>query len=104
MRGLTLREVWKTLPRMKELAALILLIVLICIGWNQPYKAHFSSVVGDPPPVVAVPAPAPAMPDAPPAMAPAVPQATPARDNSWIWNKTSMDQPHSGKGGGKNDR
>ncbi len=93
---------------MKEFAAFILLIVLVLVGWSQPYKAHFSSVVGDPPPVLAAPPVATA--DAAPASsspagsAPAVPQATPARDNSWLWNKTSMDEAHSDKGGGKRGR
>ena len=78
MRGLTQREAWKTLPRMKEFAALILLIVLIVVGWNQPYKAHFGSVFGNPPPVVVTPAPAATAPVPP---APAAAGATPARDN-----------------------
>jgi hypothetical protein len=93
---------------MKELAAFILLIVLAVIGWNQPYKAHFNSMMGNPPPAppvaVVVPPPVPA---ATPAVVQTAPPATPARDNSWLWNKTSMDQPHSGsgdKGGGKNGR
>ena len=88
---------------MKEFAAFILLIVLVCVGWNQPYKAHFSSVVGEPPPVPALPAKMPqdtastsVAQTQPP---PAVPQATPARDSSWLWNKTSMDEAHSDKGG-----
>jgi hypothetical protein len=79
---------------MKEFAALILLIVLICIGWNQPYKAHFSSVIGDPPAVSAAPVAQGAMP-APASPAVAIPQATPARDTSWLWNKTSMDAPYT---------
>ena len=88
---------------MKEFAAFILLIVLVLVGWNQPYKTHFSSVVGDPPPMPAAASattqdtsPAPSSPTA---AASAVPQATPARDNSWLWNKTSMDEAHTDKGG-----
>lgn len=83
---------------MKEFAAFILLIVLVLVGWSQPYKAHFGRVTGNPPAVPAAPA------DGPPAAAPparAVPQATPARDNSWLWKKTSMDEPHADKGNGK---
>ena len=93
---------------MKEMAAFVLLIVLIGVGWNQPYNAHFSSVVGEPPPVIV--APAAAAPDA--ASAPAAPAtapaaATPARDTSWLWKKTSMDGPQpsdGGKEGGKHAR
>ena len=92
---------------MKEFAAFILLIVLICVGWNQPYKAHFSSVVGEPPPVTAAPAPVAARPDAPAATAPAAPEATPARDSSWLWKKGTLDpkEQEAGKpGGGKHGR
>ena len=78
---------------MKEFAAFILLIVLICVGWNQPYKAHFGSVIGEPPPVPSAPAPErpPATSATPPA-AVAVPQATPGRDNSWRWKKSTLDR------------
>ena len=86
---------------MKELIAFLFLIVLIGVGWKQPYRAHFSSVAGNPLPVLTAPAPA----SSAPATAAA---ATPARENSWIWQKTSMDAPHApindDKGGGKRGR
>ena len=84
---------------MKELAAFILLIVLIVIGWNQPYKAHFSSVVGDPPPATPAPAAAPAAPVAPVAAAPAATEPAPARDSSWLWNKKGALDPVVKDGG-----
>lgn len=89
---------------MKELAAFILLIVLICVGWNQPYRAHFSSVAGKPTAANGAPvAPAP-----PGSAARPLPEVTPARDSAWMWNKTSMDAPHASinddKGGGKRGR
>ena len=92
---------------MKELAAFILLIVLIVIGWNQPYKAHFSSVVGDPPPAAPAPAAAPAAPLPPVVAAPAAPEPAPARDSSWLWKKGTLDpkEMEAGKaGGGKRGR
>ena len=91
---------------MKEMAAFLLLIVLIGVGWNQPYKAHFSSVVGEPTPVPAATPGAAAAPSAPPAAAPAA-EAAPARDSSWLWKKGTLDAPEkeAGKtGGGKNGR
>lgn len=92
---------------MKELAAFILLIVLVGVGWNQPYRAHFSSVAGKP--AVANGAPvAPAPPASAASAARPLPEATPARDSAWMWNKTSMDAPHApindDKGGGKRGR
>ena len=92
---------------MKELVAFLFLIVLLGFGWNQPYKAHFSSLAGNPPPVPpAALAPAPEA-AASAAAAPAVATPAPARDSSWLWKKTSMDGPQSGeggKGGGKHGR
>lgn len=88
---------------MKEMAAFVLLIVLIGVGWNQPYKAHFSSVVGEPPPL---PAAAPGAADALSALPPAAPaaEAAPARDSSWLWKKGTLDAPEkeAGKTGGGN--
>lgn len=86
---------------MKELIAFLFLIMLISVGWKQPYRAHFSSVAGNPPPVLTATAPA--------SSAPATAEAaTPARENSWMWQKTSMDAPHApindDKGGGKRGR
>lgn len=84
---------------MKEFVALVLVMVLIFIGWNQPFKTHFSSVVGDLPPAAAVISPPLA--DASPASlpqgvpTPVAPQATPARDATWLWKKTTMDSPHA---------
>ena len=94
---------------MKELVAFIFLIVLIGVGWNQPYKAHFSSVAGNPPPVIVVPAaPAPVAPPTPAvAAAPAPVEAPPARDGSWLWKKGALDAPDkeaSKPGGGKHGR
>ena len=91
---------------MKEMAAIILLVVLIGVGWNQPYKAHFTSVVGEPAPAVGVPVSAPA-PPAPGAAAPAPTEAAPARDSSWLWKKGTLDrQEKEGgtPGGGKHGR
>ena len=87
---------------MKELLAFLFLIMLIGVGWNQPYRAHFSSVTGNAPPASTAPAPAAS------ASATAGAAATPARENSWMWQKTSMDAPHApindDKGGGKRGR
>ena len=93
---------------MKEMAAFVLLIVLIGVGWNQPYKAHFTSVVGEPPPVVVSPSTAaPGVPSAPGAGAPGAVEAAPDRDSSWLWKKGTLDAPdrEGGKqGGGKHGR
>ena len=86
---------------MKELAAFILLIVLIGVGWNQSYRSHFSGVAGKP-------AAADAASVAVASAARPSPEATPSRDSTWMWNKTSMDAPHApindDKGGGKRGR
>ena len=103
---MTCAGAWETLAGMKEFVAFLLFLVLICVGWNQPYKAHFSSVVGEPPPVL-IPAPAvPAAPVAPVANAPAAPEPAPARDSSWLWKKGTLDpkEAEAGKSGGKHGR
>ena len=86
---------------MKELAAFLLLIVLVVVGWNQPYKAHLDGMMGKPPPATPAPAtpaaaplPAHAATAAPlPPVAQAAPAATPARDASWMWKHTAIDAP-----------
>ncbi len=85
---------------MKELAAFTFLIVLVWVGWNQPYGAHFTSVVGDPP---SVPAPSPeqTIPVATvsrQATETGVSQPTPNPDKGWMWKKTTMDAPYKSKG------
>lgn len=55
---------------MKELLAMLLLVLIVASGWNQPFKSHFRylySVVSGTPL------------ERPPAKVP----PTPARDNSW---------------------
>lgn len=73
---------------MKEFAAFILLILLVLIGWNQPYKAHFSSVTGKP--LTAGGAGTAAT--GSPARA-AGPKSTPASDSSWLWKRSKLDLP-----------
>ena len=88
---------------MKEFAAFILRIVLICVGWNQPYKAHFSSVVGEPPPGGGAGAVTAGSPGVPTAASAALGQ-TPAPDSSWLWKKSTLDLPEGRTGGGKHGR
>ena len=82
---------------MKEFAAFIFLIILICVGWNQAYKAHFSSVVGKPPMGGDADA-------GTPSAAHSAPGTTPAPDNSWLWKRTTLDLPEGRTGGGKHGR
>jgi hypothetical protein len=59
---------------MKELIALLLLLVLFAMGWSQPYKAqfrYFSAVLSGKSPA------------SPPVKAP----STPPRDTSWLLNR-----------------
>ena len=87
---------------MKEMAAFVLLIVLIGVGWNQPYRAHFGSVVGEPLPVLLVPSSG-----APGAAVPGGGEVAAPRDSSWLWKKGTLDAPDrdGGKqGGGKHGR
>lgn len=85
---------------MKELAAFTFLIVLVWVGWNQPYRAHFTSVVGDPPSILPPSAEqvTPAGAASGQGTATGVPQATPNPDKNWMWKKTTMDAPYKGKG------
>ena len=78
---------------MKELVALVFLIVLIGFGWNQSYKDQLDSLLGNPPPAPVTPPPAPAAPPTPgaTALAPATPAATPTREAEWLWNKGTLD-------------
>ena len=92
---------------MKEIAALALLTALVVVGWNQSYKNHFDSLVGNPPPATPAPAappppvaaghPAPAVPGA------TLPAATPPQDQTWMWEKKpgAAPLPTPGKIGGK---
>jgi hypothetical protein len=64
---------------MKELVAFLFLIVLVAIGWNQPYRDHYRSIVG--------PDPAPR-----PISAQAAKPAAPARQSVWDWEKGTLDQ------------
>lgn len=93
---------------MKELAAFLLLLVVAIGGWNQPYKAHYGSLLGHPP--AATPAPVAAaapVPAATPAVVRTAPPATPAPDNSWMRNRSTLDAPlpsADGKGGARHGR
>ena len=88
---------------MKELVALTFLIVLVVLGWNQSYKNHFDSLVGNPPPATPAPVTPPPVSAGAPAGAPAIPATTPAPTGSWMWGKTTGPAPLSppGKLGGK---
>ena len=93
-----------TLARMKEFAAFILLILLVLVGWNQPYKAHFGSVIGKPSTPGGAVAVISEKPGPPAMVAPAVPRATPAADRSWLWKKSTLDLPEGRTAGEKHGR
>lgn len=95
---------------MKEIAALVLLTVLVVVGWNQSYKNHFDSLAGNPPPAtpapVATPPPVAAGHPASAGPGATVPVPTPVPDKSWMWEKKPGTPPLStpGKLGGKHGR
>lgn len=96
---------------MKEFAALILFIVLIAVGWNQPFKVHFQSITGAPPSAPELTETTPpftpqsprqaSLPSRPGPGVPAVAaSATPIpEEKSWMWQKTPMDAPYKEKRG-----
>ena len=92
---------------MREVFCLVILIVVIMFGWNQPYSEHFRSFTG----AEAEPKPPPAMPKPQAGGVSALPRnlganaAQPTPDRSWMLEKTSMDAPYSdSKKGGRGGR
>ena len=102
--GTTLR-----IPAVREVFCLVILIVVIMFGWNQPYSEHFRSLTG----AEAEPTPPPATPKPQPTggTGSTLPRnlganvAQPTPDRSWMFEKTSMDAPQSdSKKGGRGGR
>jgi hypothetical protein len=78
---------------MREALVFVFLILLVWVGWRQPYSEHFGVVAGVPTPEAKIATPTPA-PDAGKAR-----PATPApHDRSWMFAPTKMDAPYSSSG------
>jgi hypothetical protein len=78
---------------MREAIAILALILLISVGWNQRFADHYANLAGEP----ATPSPSTTpMPNAgaTPGQFNATKPAAPPRDTSWMWRKTKMDQPY----------
>ena len=101
---------------MKELLALLGLLFLVTIGWNQSFKTHLDNLFGtveEQPAITGKPSldtPKPGTTAAPPSAAtlpplPAGEAATsPSPDKSWLWRRTTMDEPHDFRKGTKGER
>ncbi|HEX8295526.1 MAG TPA: hypothetical protein VF593_04460 [Chthoniobacteraceae bacterium] len=80
---------------MRELFALILLIVLVSFGWKQSFRDHVRHLrpekteSGSKPEVSVTFIPSPAGKSSVAASTPA-----PARERQWMFENTNMDQPH----------
>jgi hypothetical protein len=75
---------------MREVLALITFILLVRIGWHQSFEDHFSSVVnGRSAKRVLVENDYNVVGRDISAAAP------PKRDNSWMWRKSKLDNPHN---------
>ena len=72
---------------MREALALLFLIVLIAMGWKQPYRNHVNSVVPQVGAAAQITTPDPRQQRM---------QAVPVvpRDRSWMWERTKMDAPY----------
>ncbi len=81
---------------MREALAFLILILLISLGWNQPFSEHVSNLTGQPV-VSRVPAYAnqPGQPGAVASAGRPGAHVSPPRDNSWMWAPTTMDKPYN---------
>jgi hypothetical protein len=86
---------------MREALAFFVLLILISLGWNQPFCGHLANLTGKP-------LPAKSRDSARRTVAGTIPprtnpldrqtsQASPSRDNSWMWGPTIMDKPSNQK-------
>jgi hypothetical protein len=89
----------------RELVALLILMLLVGLGWKQPFHEHFRNIMGGvepasppsrsgpPPPVVGVRPQGLVHPGVPP---------TPA-DRSWMFSRTPLDQSGADDPRGRNN-
>lgn len=86
---------------MKEVLAIVLLIILVALGWKRSYQSHLFDRFGEPAaPVVATPRASPQrIPGATTMRAPVPPMVvpTPAADRSWLFSPKRMDTPYNQK-------
>jgi hypothetical protein len=76
---------------MKELMAFLLGIVIICAGWERPYREHYSFLAGSLGRAgIHVPPPGQAPLMAAPSSVPA-PVVQTQTDKSWMWQKGNLD-------------
>jgi hypothetical protein len=77
---------------MREAFALITIILLFWIGWDQSYQDHFLNIVNKKSTAASNRLAGRREGRISPTMAPAV--AAPIRDNSWMWDRSKLDNPH----------
>jgi hypothetical protein len=79
----------RTTTDMREAVALITLILLLWVGWKQPYRNHLADLLGARSKRVAGESGTPnTVANAAPPEAPAPP------DNSWMWQRGKLDNPN----------
>lgn len=81
---------------MREVFALITFVLLFWIGWDQSFRDHFSNVVAGNSSVFSNRTAVRQNTVSPATMAPST-LGAPKRDNSWMWERSKLDNPHEGK-------
>ena len=83
-------------------AEIAFILLLLFLGWRQPYRQHLEHLFPDrfPPALPAAAAtPEPVMPL--PASTPALKATPPPRSEAWLWEPKPMDKPYNSNGTGR---
>jgi len=75
---------------MRESLALITFILLFWVGWKQSYQEHFADLMGEISPGSGTRRVA----EQTPAGTVSQVSAQPVRDNSWMWDRSKLDNPN----------